>query len=289
MAPISMLTLGPECSYSEIAARKYIRENSLEAEIKTLVPANKTEGVIEELIKQYQLGNHSVKAIVPLYNTKEGRVKETMAPYRGLIKYHQISKICDEYWMEIVHCIASKSGLKNIRKVLSHPQALSQCSNYIESNKLEVVPVESTSVAAKIVSEGESKEIAAICSEEAAKLYGLDILEKDIGNKHDENSKNVTRFVVLDYKDHENPTGKDKTTITCEFKNADKPGVLHKATGILRRINLSMVESMPKGSMIEYVFWLDVDEHRKNMPLELEKLNKLTKWLYIHGSYPRRL
>lgn len=233
-----------------------------------------------------------MKALVPILNTIEGRVKETISPYRGLLKYPQV-KICDEYWMKIEHCLASiTNNLRNIRKIISHPQALGQCKKYIESlekqlkHSLELVEVPSTSLAAKLVTK--NGEAAAICSEEAAEYYGLNVLTKNIEDRYNINSENWTRFVVLADKDCEEPTGKDKTTLTMELIGQEKPRTLRNALDIFTQ-NISYIESMVKGSKTEYVFWLDIDEHRKNMQEELEKLTKLTKWLYLHGSYPRKV
>jgi len=283
---LSILTLGPSYSHADLATGKYLYENNLSAEVKLLTPINKSEGVIEELVRCYENGNYNIKAIVPILNTIEGRVKDTLAPGRGLLKYPKV-QICDEYWLEIKQCLAGKGSLKDIQKVFSHPQALGQCTNSLRKLNVKTSETTSTSKAAEIASKDETGKVAAICSEEAASEYGLNILARDIADKLDESSENYTRFWVLSHKDAE-PTGKDKTTLTMELYGADQPAVLYKAIEpfALSRINLSKIESMEKGSRTENIFWLDVDEHRENMKLELSKLKPLTKWLNVHGSYP---
>lgn len=290
----SILTLGGRYSNSHKASIKFRERNSIKAEIELLVPRNKTktEGVIEELSKRYANGETSTIAIVPIRNTIEGRVVETIGPYRGLMRYLEV-KICDEFWMGINHyiCAAPDTELEDLKSIVSHPQVLGQCSRIIELLKLDTIEATSTAEAARGVLDGEYEESAAICSIEAAEEYGLKVLARDVGNKYNETYDNSTLFVVLSNKDCEKPTGCDKTTITCELKGASEAGTLNRALRVFskKKISLSRIESMDKGSKNEYVFWMDADDHRENMKRELEELGKISESLNIHGSYPREV
>jgi chorismate mutase/prephenate dehydratase len=281
---MKILTLGPKYSFSHLASTKYVEKIRIDAEIELLVPINKTEGIIEELIKRYKQGEN-IMAIVPVLNTIEGRVKDTIGPGRGLIKYPEV-QICGEYWLKIEHCLAGKGKIENVTKVISHEQALGQCSQYLQNLNVKIEKVESTSKAAELASRDKRGEIAAICSESAAIGYDLNILARDIGNKF-ENSENWTRFFVLSNKDADQ-TGKDKSTLTMELYGADKPGTLAEALSLFSvfNTNLSYIESMVKGSREEFIFWIDADKHRKELEWEIAGLKRLTKWLNVHGSYP---
>ncbi|MEM2904204.1 MAG: prephenate dehydratase domain-containing protein [Candidatus Bathyarchaeia archaeon] len=286
----TVLTLGPEKSWSDIAVDRYLRERpwGREAQVQRLVPVDRSEGIIRELSEAYRAGRFQVAGFVPIYNTLEGRVKDTLSPQRGLLRYRNV-KIRDEYVVEVSHCLAAKPGHTAIAKVISHPQALGQCSDYIRTLGAQVVEAESTAQAARLVAMSESRDVAAICPEEAARWLGLEILEKRVENRREGNSENKTVFVLLGPRDWPTPTGRDKTTLTCELLGAETPGVLSKALRLFgdSGMNLSKIESMEKGSLTEYVFWLNVDEHRQRMQSQLEQLAKLTKWHVIHGSYPR--
>lgn len=290
---MKILTLGPSLSYSDVATKEYCAENCIEdPHIIYLTPQNKTEGIIEELVRLYELGDRSTIAIVPIFNSVEGRVKDTIGPGRGLVKYHDKVKIYHEYILDVHHCLASKSSsLGRIRKVYSHPQALGQCGGLLRRMRFATYEESSTSRAAQFVGTRPNFEAAAICSPQTAKAYGLNILLEDIADKFEGYSKNQTRFVVLSHKDNEKITGNDKTTVTMEILGQDKPKALYRVLGIIgkRNNNLSYIESMTKGSLKEFVFWMDIDEHRKNLKRELKELRKLTKWLYVHGSYPNRI
>ncbi len=281
-----ILTLGPRYSYSDSATRRYMQESNIKGDVELLTPPNRTEGIIEELVKRHQGGDREAKAVVPILNTIEGRVRDTISPNRGLIKYPNV-KMCGEYWLKIEHCLAGKGTLKDVKKVYSHEQALGQCKSFLEKLKVSTEKARSTSEAAEIAAKDPTGQTAAVCSEDAALASGLNILARDIADRFGEGSENWTRFVVLGYTDAK-PTGRDKTTITLELKGAEKPRTLWRVLDIITQ-NISYIESMVKGSKTEYVFWLDIDEHRERLGSELKRLEPLTKWMIVHGSYPRKI
>lgn len=153
--------------------------------------------------------------------------------------------------MEIDHVLASRSSRKELEKVRSHPQALSQCREMIQQNGWEEVESSSTAKAAEEIEEGE----AAICSRLAAELNDLDILEESV---QDENS-NTTRFLVIGGEKEEN-TG--KTSIILE-PGDDRPGLLGSMLSCFsgHGINLSYIQSRPtRNGLGEYYFYVEAEE-----------------------------
>src|SRR3989338_794413 len=119
--PSEILTLGGPWSWSDIASRSYARQNGWNAKISLLVPSNRTEGIIEALYQRYKdkEGDYSVDALVPIWNTNEGRVKDTLRPGGGLLKYPEI-KIAGEYVQDIEQSCAGYGIKEGIRKIVSH-------------------------------------------------------------------------------------------------------------------------------------------------------------------------
>lgn len=287
---MTVYTLGPVGSYSEIATRRYLEDRGLQANVEPLIPLNKSEGVIEHIVNEYDEGRQNVMAVVPIYNTIGGRVKDTIGPERGLVKY-PVVQIVDEYVLKIQHCLAGKpNSREKIKEVISHEQAMAQCVNHIRSNGYKHnQKALSTAAAAKIVADSDRDDIAAICSVDAARHYGLEVLEDEFQDLSGGIYKNRTIFVVLAFQDN-SQTGKDKTTLTFELRDPAKASSLYQVFKVFSEtgINISHHEAMEKGSLIDYVFWFNIDEHRENMQRELGELQRLNTSMNIHGSYPRK-
>jgi len=184
------------------------------------------------------------------------------------------------------HLLVKKSiPLDEIKEVLSHPQALFQCREFIK-RKLPLArlkEVSSTAEAAKFVSESEGN-IAAIGSKSLSKIYGLTIAAERI----QDSDNNMTRFYVLSTED-EKATGRDKTTMI--FSTENKPGSLFRALKVFaeRGLNLTKIESRPSRRILgEYVFLVEIEGHRLQEPLKsaLIELEHSTSFLKILGSYP---
>jgi prephenate dehydratase len=222
-------------------------------------------------------------AIVPVENSLEGSVNITVDSFiRGadaMIKGEVILPITQ-------HLLLKKIiPLEEIEGVLSHPQALFQCREFIK-RKLPLArlkEVSSTAEAAKFVSESEGN-IAAIGSKSLSKIYGLTIAAERI----QDSDNNMTRFYVLSTED-EKATGRDKTTMI--FSTENKPGSLFRALKVFaeRGLNLTKIESRPSRRILgEYVFLVEIEGHRLQEPLKsaLIELEHSTSFLKILGSYP---
>ena len=127
---------------------------------------------------------------------------------------------------------------------------------------------------------------AAIAPKRAAELHDVEIIGQDI----QDNSNNVTRFVVLASQDHAR-TGSDKTSICFSFSQ-DSPGVLYDVLGEFadRNINLAKIESRPTKELLgQYIFLVDCEGHREE-PLvnkALSLISERASMFKILGSYPR--
>lgn len=220
--------------------------------------------------------------VVPVENSLEGSINQN---YDLFFSYDL--KVCGEVIVKVEHCLIVNSGtsVDQIKTVYSHPQALAQCRSYLEKAKWEIIPTYDTAGSVKLIKEKNLMNAAAIASEKAAEIYGMQILARDIAD----NKENYTRFFVLSKEDTP-VTGKDKTSIIFSAKH--EPGSLYHALGEFakRNINLTRIESRPtKKTAWEYNFYLDFEGHR-TQPKCAEALKALEKYaifVKILGSYPK--
>lgn len=218
-------------------------------------------------------------AIVPIENSLQGCVTETID---CLIEVNSI-EICLEKRLKINQNLMAKSNYKldEIKELYSHPQAISQCRNYIEKNlkNAEIIEVSSTALAASEVSKKE--DVACICNIECAKEYNLTLIEKEI----QDNNLNETKFVVL--KKSEN-IEKEFNKLTMVFATKNEPGALYKVLGVFDKyeLNLTKIESRPvKTKVGEYYFIVDIDIKSKNYINSIEELKPLVTFYKILGKY----
>ena len=156
----------------------------------------------------------------------------------------------------VEHCLCSKNGTKyeDITDVYSHPQALSQCNNFLRNFDFTGINYSNTAAAAKYVSESPKNNVAVICSELAAKKYGLNVLKRNIQN----NDKNTTRFIVIS---KELAIPSDAQKISLIFALPHKTGSLYRVLGrfSMAGLNLTKLESRPiENSEFSYYFYVDV-------------------------------
>ncbi|MCX8171792.1 MAG: bifunctional chorismate mutase/prephenate dehydratase, partial [Candidatus Bathyarchaeota archaeon] len=127
--------------------------------------------------------------VVPIENSIEGSVTQV---YDLFLEYDV--KVCGEIVLRIVHCLIANPGvdLNSIRVVYSHPQALGQCRGFLERLNCEIISTYDTAGSVKMIKENNMLSAAAIASERAAAIYGMNILAKNIAD----NPNNYTRFFV---------------------------------------------------------------------------------------------
>ncbi|MBN1257023.1 MAG: prephenate dehydratase, partial [Planctomycetes bacterium] len=223
---------------------------------------------------------HADYGVVPIENSTEGSVTQTCDMFM-----ESELNICSEIFEEIHQNLLARCSLGEVKKIISHPQALAQCRNWLAANAatLEVVETSSTTKAAQIASE--EKGTAAIASEAAAATYDLHILEESI----EDCPNNLTRFVVLGH-GYGKPTGRDRTSIMFSLQH--KAGSLAETMLAFRGtgVNLTRIESRPcKTRAWEYTFFVDMEGHAEEPPVSdtLEALQEITHNLVVLGSYPR--
>ena len=227
--------------------------------------------------------NEDYKTIIPVENSIAGRV----ADIQYLINKYKL-QIYAEHFQEIKHnlMILKDNQMKNVKAVRSHSQAISQCQKLINSNKFESIIAADTAGSAKYISERKIISEAAIASELAAKIYNLKIIKKNI----EDNSSNVTRFLIMGKKKL-HPEFKNKNYITsCIFKVKNKPAALYKCLGgfATNNVNLSKLESFSdQNSFEQYLFIRDMYGHIEDPKIQksLEELGFHTVNLDILGVY----
>ena len=233
---------GVEGAYSHEAAMKYFGQEADLFHVNTW----------EEAMKAVE-GGTADYAVLPIENSSAGAVSDN---YDLLIKYHNY--IVAEVMLPVSHALLGVPGssVEQIRTVFSHPQALMQCSEYLNSHEgWKQISVENTAVAAKkILEEGDVTQ-AAVASEGAGKRYGLTALETEINYNRD----NVTRFIVVAKK----PVyWKGAGKISLCFELPHKSGSLYNMLSnfIYNNVNMVMIQSRPiPGRNWEYRFFVDIE------------------------------
>ncbi len=273
-----LLFLGPRGSYSDFAKNKFIEAFDLHCVSTNL---KSISGVIKALKDE---NSEDIAAVIPIENSIEGIVRETLDNLSSLKKEEY--KIIAETTMNIEHALLGYADKKSdIKIVRSHPQALAQCKKYLQDNFSDSLIEEatlSTSAAVKSLQNSE-KNIAAIGSLECAKMYHIPVIETNINDE----LNNQTRFILL-AKFLSPQTGHDKTSIT--FSTENKAGALNKILTILdeHNINMSYIDSRPsKKELGEYVFYIDFEGHILDDKIQkaIEELKPLVKMFYVIGSY----
>ena len=235
----------------------------------------------EDLTDALRKGNID-RALIPIANSHAGRVYGV----HNLI-YENNLYIIGEYFLPVHHALIVNKGVKkeDIEKVFSHPQALSQASEYIKKNAWKSVTWSDTAESVKHLVESGSKKSAAIASDLAAKIYSAKILERNIENE----KTNTTRFVILSRKPVK--CKKQKGVITSIFyitKNI--PAALYKSLGgfASEGVNLLNIESfVPMKRNARARFYLEFEGHpeEERVKRALAELEFFSEDLRILGTY----
>lgn len=184
-------------------------------------------------------------ALVPIENSSEGPVGETLRFWRDALadslREPVNFRVVDELRQPISHCLARRPGAE-FSTVISHQQAIGQCSRFLETRGYPTEARPSTAAAAREVSESREP-IAALCSEFAARCYGLEVVAESV----QDDSRNETRFHVLGRSPTPRPTGRDRLALILELENS--PGAAHYASGMFgaHGVNISMQQSVSFG------------------------------------------
>lgn len=225
------------------------------------------------------------EGVVAIENSINGSVAETL----DILIHETELQIQAEIVVPIEHVLVVKPGTRpdDVRVVFSHPQALGQCRQYLETNFPNATREAALSTAESVeLAVRRGGDAAAIATRRAAELHGGEIIATGIADVAD----NVTRFAVLG---HGTPprTGRDRTSIAFTFIQ-DKPGALVSALKEFadRNINCSKMESRPTREVFgEYVFLVDFWGHVQDAEVQdaLAAVRPLCSVLKVFGSYPR--
>ncbi|MFC1743235.1 prephenate dehydratase [Candidatus Riflebacteria bacterium] len=223
-------------------------------------------------------------AVLPVENTIAGSVGINY----DLLFREDVFAIGDIY-LPIQHTLLSHPGntFSRVRRVYSHPVALSQCREFLNKHNIIPVPEYDTAGAAKIISEYRDMEEGAIASELCAEKYKLIVLDRQIQS----NRENITRFFVI-AKSTMLPKNLIMEKSSIVFSTHHHPGALVKCLEVLayHNLNLSKLESRPiPENPFQYRFFVDFDGGitDESVLSALQILKKDCRELKILGSYPR--
>ena len=286
---------GVHGAYSEVALRKAFR--------KVEERGRKVETVPRPQFKDAFIAVEEGKVdcgIVPIENSTEGSVN---AVYDLFMKHGAIA--IAEVFVNIHHMLVANPGTKveEVTRVYSHPQALGQCRDFLSSRRLDAIQATNTAGAVKMIKEEGWKDAAAIAGEEAAKLYGMDILGRNIEDR----GGNCTRFLIITRADntrqmreelgfHALTNGGAESSKNGKYKTSLVFG-LHHTVGALHTVlekfakygaNLTQINSRPtRERQWEYVFHVDFEGHIEDPKYAqmLVDILQATAFLKVIGSY----
>ncbi|QIK59987.1 prephenate dehydratase [Dysgonomonas sp. HDW5A] len=220
----------------------------------------------------------------------ENTIAGSLLPNYELLKNNKLP-IAGEYKQRVSHCLAVLPGqtIHDVKEVISHPIALMQCVDFLETlPKVKVVEHEDTALAAKDIKDKNMLGTAAICSTRAAEIYGLDILARGIEtNKH-----NFTRFLIFGNRWIVDEIQKDEVLnkSSIVFTLPHNEGSLSQVLSVLSfyHINLTKIQSLPIiGREWEYQFYIDVKfDNYERYQQALNAIRPLISELKILGDYP---
>jgi len=265
-------------AYSEQASRALFG-----ADCKVL-PCDTFEEVFEAVEKK-----RADRGVIPIENSLGGSIHLN---YDLLVRHDLV--VTRETYVRVEHALLAPVGLplSKVREVRSHPQALAQCSEFFAAHR-DIKPVvwfDTAGAAASLSSA--TPGVAALASEAAAKIYGLNILKRRVQNR----AVNFTRFLCISRSPEKAAPAAAKpaalkTSLTF-VPARNQAGVLHKITGLFagRDIDLSKIESRPDPEKpFDYRFYLDISGGARDPKVReaLSDLGKLTRDLRVLGSYAR--
>ena len=267
--PIKIAYLGPEATFTHMAA---LNKFGSSVAYQPCVTITEVFSEVEKRRAEY--------GVIPIENSTEGAVTHTLDMFMD-----SDLKICSEIVMPISHNVLSTSAtLKDVKRLYSNPQVFGQCRSWIEGHipRAELIDMASTAAAAARALKEDAS--AAIASELAATIYGLNVLARGV----EDSSSNVTRFLVV-CRTVPAPTGNDKTSILISIK--DRVGALSDMLDPIKKskLNMTKIESRPsKKKAWEYFFFIYVEGHIADPHVKktIDIVESQVRFLKVLGSYP---
>ncbi len=261
---------GTEGAYSQAAMEKYFGSDINSYHVEKFRDAMEA---IEEGSADF--------AVLPIENSSAGAVNEV---YDLLMEFENY--VVGEIFLPIDHTLAALPGTKlsEIERVYSHPQALMQCTKFLDEHReWQQISVANTAIAAKKVLEDHETKKAAICSAYAAEFYGLEVLKESINH----NKKNATRFIIVT---NQKIFLKEATKISICIEGAHQSGSLYRLLShfIYNDLNMIKIESRPiEGRNWEYCFFIDFEGNMADGAVKnaIRGLREEARSLKILGNY----
>ncbi len=260
--------MGEHGAYGEVAAREWDRD---------LIPIPCSE--FAAVFDGVQSGLYDY-GIVPVENTLGGAVSQV-----NQLLINTDLNVVGAVELPINLCLVApaETDHREILTIYSHPQALSQCRQFLARNKLEPVQYHDTAGAAKMLAEKRPKRAAAIASKLSAELYDLEIIKENI----EDLERNMTRFLVLSRDQNEEEGNK----CSIMFSTEHKAGTLFSVLELFAKenINLTRIESIPNEPG-DYAFFLDFEGSEKEEKVEeaLKQAREMTTQFRLLGCYNER-
>lgn len=219
-------------------------------------------------------------AVLPIENSTAGIVSEI---YDLLVEFENY--IVGEQIIEIEHCLLGLPGVREeeIRTVFSHPQSLMQSARYLAEKDWSQISMPNNAFAARKVAQEKDRSQAAIASEHAGKVYGLEVLRKGVN----QSESNSTRFIIVT---NQKIFKKDADKVSICFEVPHKSGSLYHMLShfIYNNLNLSKIESRPiEDRNWEYRFFVDFEGNLADSAVKnaLRGLRDEARNMRILGNY----
>ncbi len=270
--------LGPQGSFSEMATDEFCAKYNIQARP---TPLSTIKQVVE-----YVDSNPNTLGVLPVENSIEGTVTQSLDNL--MFTKNPNIYILSEYIMPIHHCLLARTTeISSITNIISHPQALAQCQNFIHNEMpyhINIIEASSTAEAARSLV-NYNLTYAAIGSKKTAEVYYLNVLRENIND----DKTNRTRFVLIGDFETE-PTEEDRTSLA--FSTPNKPGALLEVLKVFLEndINLSYIASRPsKHKFGDYIFIVNFDGHINDPKMfqTIQQVRQKTDFLRFLGSYSK--
>ena len=270
--------LGPQASFTEMAKDHFCKKFNISAYPTPLQTIRQVVEYVDE--------NPDSLLVLAVQNSIEGTVRESLDNL--MVTKNPNIKILAEYFMPISHCLLARTTeFSSITGVISHPQALAQCQDFIHNElpfNVNIIEAPSTAEAARSL-QNYNLTYGAIGSKKTAETYNLNVLKEGIND----DKTNQTRFILIgDFETEE--TGNDKTSMA--FSTENKPGALLNVLEVFmeNHINLSYIASRPsKHKFGEYIFIVNFDGHIHDPKImhTIQQIKEKTTYIRFFGSYKK--
>ena len=265
--------LGPQASFTEMAKDHFCKKFNISAYPTPLQTIRQVVEYVDE--------NPDSLGVLAVENSIEGTVRESLDNL--MVTKNPNIKILAEYFMPISHCLLARTTeFSSITGVISHPQALAQCQDFIHNElpfNVNIIEAPSTAEAARSL-QNYNLTYGAIGSKKTAETYNLNVLKEGIND----DKTNQTRFILI------GETGNDKTSMA--FSTENKPGALLNVLEVFmeNHINLSYIASRPsKHKFGEYIFIVNFDGHIHDPKImhTIQQNKEKTTYIRFFGSYKK--